>query len=264
MRNSFVFYESWWEAIKNLPREIQGEVLTAIIEYGLTGETTESLKPVTKALLTLVKPQIEANNQKFENGKRGGRKAKAEPDSGQTETGKEPNANQEETKAKPNVNQTQTKHEPKPNQTGTYNVICNNEECNNDIIPPKPPKGREAKKNEPNPPEYVSPEYAETFATWIEYKRDRRESYKSAKSLHAAYDKLLQLSDNDPQKAASIVQQSMANNWAGLFELKTERNGTNRNSYPSKQEANDYALHALQERMEQRRSGLQDELPKPF
>ena len=128
MRNSFVFYESWWEAIKNLPREIQGEVLTAIIEYGLTGETTESLKPVTKALLTLVKPQIEANNQKFENGKRGGRKAKAEPGSGQTETGKEPNANQEETKAKPNVNQTQTKHEPKPNQTGTYNVICNNKE----------------------------------------------------------------------------------------------------------------------------------------
>ena len=37
-----------------------------------------------------------------------------------------------------------------------------------------------------------------------------------------------------------------------------------RNPYPSKQEANDYALHALQERMEQRRSGLQDELPKPF
>ena len=37
-----------------------------------------------------------------------------------------------------------------------------------------------------------------------------------------------------------------------------------RNPYPNKQEANDYALHALQERMEQRRSGLQDELPKPF
>ena len=112
--------------------------------------------------------------------------------------------------------------------------------------------------------DFVSPEYVEIFTTWLEYKRERRESYKSDKSLRAAYSKLLQLSENDPQKAASIVQQSMANNWAGLFELKTERNGTNRNPYPSKQEANDYALHALQERMEQRRSGLQDELPKPF
>lgn len=120
------------------------------------------------------------------------------------------------------------------------------------------------KHAEPPNIDFVSPEYAEAFATWLEYKRERRESYKSDKSLRAAYSKLLQLSDNDPQKAASIVQQSMANNWAGLFELKTERNGTNRNPYPSKQEANDYALHALQERMEQRRSGLQDELPKPF
>lgn len=120
------------------------------------------------------------------------------------------------------------------------------------------------KHAEPPNIDFVSPEYAESFATWLEYKRERRESYKSDKSLRAAYSKLLQLSDNDPQKAASIVQQSMANNWAGLFELKTERNGTNRDPYPSKQEANDYALHALQERMEQRRSGLQDELPKPF
>lgn len=113
--------------------------------------------------------------------------------------------------------------------------------------------------------DFVNPEYAETFTTWLEYKRERRESYKSDKSLRAAYSKLLQLSENDPQKATAIIEQSMANNWAGLFELKTERNGNqNRNPYSSKQEANDYALHALQERMEQRRSGLQDELPKPF
>ena len=52
---SFVFYKTWWEAIKNLPRDVQGDVLTAIVEYGLNGETTEQLKPITKALLELVK-----------------------------------------------------------------------------------------------------------------------------------------------------------------------------------------------------------------
>ena len=59
MRSSFVFYDSWWEAIKNLPRDVQGDVLTAIIEYGLSGETTGQLKPITKAMLSMVKPQID-------------------------------------------------------------------------------------------------------------------------------------------------------------------------------------------------------------
>lgn len=103
IRDSIVFYRSWLEAIKNLPREMQGEVLTAIIEYGLDGETTESLKPITKAMLAIVKPQIDANNVKYENGKKGaehgskgGRPKKGNPN----ETPQKP---QENPKAPPNV-----------------------------------------------------------------------------------------------------------------------------------------------------------------
>lgn len=59
MRNSFIFYGSWWEAIENLPRDIQGDVLTSIIEYGLYGETTDNLKPITKAMLAMVKHYID-------------------------------------------------------------------------------------------------------------------------------------------------------------------------------------------------------------
>lgn len=135
MRKSFVFYGSWWEAIKNLPREIQGEVLTVIIEYGLTGETTESLKPITKALLALVKPQIDANNQKFNNGTKGGRP-------------KEEN-NQTITKQKPNNNQNITKDKP--------NELCYNEECNNDI-----------KENTPDGVQKKSPPTPyENFLAWM-------------------------------------------------------------------------------------------------
>lgn len=70
-RESFVFYGSWFEAISHLPRDIQGEVLTAIIEYGLNGATTENLKPIAKAMLTMIIPQIEANNKRYENGCKG-------------------------------------------------------------------------------------------------------------------------------------------------------------------------------------------------
>ena len=101
MRNSFVFYGSWWEAIKNLPRDVQGDVLTAIIEYGLTGVTTGQLKPIAKAMLAMAKTQIDINNQRFENGKKGGRKKTS---SNQTETKPKPSSNQTETKPKPNVN----------------------------------------------------------------------------------------------------------------------------------------------------------------
>lgn len=101
MRNSFVFYGSWWEAIKNLPRDVQGDVLTAIIEYGLTGVTTGQLKPIAKAMLAMAKTQIDINNQRFENGKKGGRKKTG---SNQTETKPKPSSNQTETKPKPNVN----------------------------------------------------------------------------------------------------------------------------------------------------------------
>lgn len=101
MRSSFVFYDSWWEAIKNLPRDVQGDVLTAIIEYGLSGETTGQLKPITKAMLAMVKPQIDANNQRYENGKKGGRPPKYK---NQEETNQKPKSNQDKTNCKPNDN----------------------------------------------------------------------------------------------------------------------------------------------------------------
>ncbi len=97
-RKGFVFYRSWWSAIVNLPREIQGDVLAAIIEYGLFGAIAEPLKPVAKAMLEMVKPQIEANNKKYlngikgaESGKKGGRPKKETPEKPLINPGKTPN-----------------------------------------------------------------------------------------------------------------------------------------------------------------------------
>lgn len=114
MKESMVFYASWLDAIKNLPREIQGEVLTAIIEYGLTGVTTESLKPIAKAMLALVKTQIDINNKRYENSLKGGRKREKDKECGanQSPTKPEPKSNQTETKVKPSGNQTETNPQP--------------------------------------------------------------------------------------------------------------------------------------------------------
>ena len=97
MRDSFIFYRSFYEAIKDLPRDIQGEIYTAIMEYSLYGKETDNLKPVARSIFTLIKPQIDVNNKRFDNGCKGGRPLKKE-------TKEKPSNNQKETKEKPNKN----------------------------------------------------------------------------------------------------------------------------------------------------------------
>jgi len=78
---------------------------------------------------------------------------------------------------------------------------------------------------------FVAPEYNELFSLWLEYKRQRRESYKSEMSLKICYNKLVKLSGNNPDIALAIVEQSIANNWAGLFELKQNNYNNGQQTY---------------------------------
>lgn len=107
-RESFVFYSSFLKAIRAIKkRDIQAELALAIIEYGITGETTECGEVVSVAM-ELIKPQIEANNKKYINGMKGaeygvkgGRPKKEKPQENPKETPKKPQENPTET---PNVN----------------------------------------------------------------------------------------------------------------------------------------------------------------
>jgi hypothetical protein len=61
---------------------------------------------------------------------------------------------------------------------------------------------------------------------WKSYKQDEhRKSYKSAKTEQQAINQLYELSGGNVETASKIVQQSIANQWQGLFELKTIKNG---------------------------------------
>lgn len=59
------------------------------------------------------------------------------------------------------------------------------------------------------------------FKEWLDYKKEIKKGYKTQKSAQIAYNYLVELSGNDPAKAKKIVQQSIAQTWTGLFELKT-------------------------------------------
>lgn len=70
MRESFVFYESFYLAISELSVTQQGKIFQAICRYALYEEEPE-LKGASAAVFMLVKPQIDANNRRYENGKKG-------------------------------------------------------------------------------------------------------------------------------------------------------------------------------------------------
>lgn len=107
MRDSMVFYKSFLASIRLLPKKHQLQFYNALFDYGFDGVVPDNLPGGAAALFNALKPQIDANNRKFENGKKGGR----------------PKRNQDETKPKPNNNQSITK--PKPNENVNVNVNVN-------------------------------------------------------------------------------------------------------------------------------------------
>lgn len=76
-------------------------------------------------------------------------------------------------------------------------------------------------------------ELVKVICDWFDYKKSRRESYKNDKSISQFIVKLRNLSGDDPEKARLIVNESMANNWAGIFELKTNGNFKGKQTKPS-------------------------------
>ena len=93
MRDSFVMYRSFWEAIKELPDEQLSASIKAIANYALYGEE-ENINGVAKSIFIMAKPQIDANNKRYLNGTKGGRSTtKTKPSDNQTITKDEPNEN---------------------------------------------------------------------------------------------------------------------------------------------------------------------------
>jgi len=92
-----IIYRSFYDAIKELEPLHQAQIWEAVFEYGLNQKEIE-LKGLPSTIFTLIKPQLDANIRKYENGSKGGRPKK------QKETKEKPKNNLKETETKANVN----------------------------------------------------------------------------------------------------------------------------------------------------------------
>lgn len=84
-RESFIFYRSFYDAIKCMPQDVQAEIYPAICEYALFGKQPKNLSDVAKGMFALIKPNIDTNTTRYVNGSKGGRRSKkkaatADPD----------------------------------------------------------------------------------------------------------------------------------------------------------------------------------------
>lgn len=108
-KDSFVFYRSFYDAAKNIPKDSQLELYSALFEYAFNGEEPEFSDGIAKAMFVLIKPNIDSANARYqanyENGKKGGR-PKAKPKENPNRSKRKPNRNPDKTeaKAKPNLN----------------------------------------------------------------------------------------------------------------------------------------------------------------
>lgn len=125
VRDSVVFYRSFWEAIEDLPEADFKQAVTALMQYSLDGMEPD-VSGAAKTFFRMAKPQVDANNKRYLNGTKGGK----------SKTKDEPKPNQKVTKTEPKQNQDATKTEPKPdfpkpkeNEKEKENVKENDKEC---------------------------------------------------------------------------------------------------------------------------------------
>lgn len=98
MRDSFIFYRSFFEAAETLKTRDKLKLFEAVCHYALNDEEIE-LTGAPDGMFKLLKPQLDANTRKYENGCKGGR-----PKAAQDKTKTKPNNNQNKTKSKTNRN----------------------------------------------------------------------------------------------------------------------------------------------------------------
>ena len=219
MQDSFVFYKSFYEALKFLDTETKCKAYDAICEY-VFGGILPTGSGIERAVFELVKPQIDANEKRrmigrengakgAEYGKLGGRPQK--PLNNPNETPKKPLNNPHKTDSKPaNVNDNDNVND-NVNDNANENVNVNA----NSIIPPIiPPKGDA--RYFPN-----DDLLEKTFSDFREMRKKIKKPM-TDRAITLLLNKLERLSA-DPAEQVRILEQSIINCWQDIYEIKGNR-----------------------------------------
>ena len=217
-KDSFVFYKSFYDAIKKIPDEYQLELYNAILSYSLEGLEPSDLSPIAEAMFILIKPNIDSSQKRYEtsveNGKRGGRPKQ--------ETQDKPNQNPKETQRKPKDNLQETQDKPNQNLNEDEDVDVNvddNEDDNEDDNNEKEKNKKRKTFEDVFKEKSVSNNFKNTLKDFIDMRKTIKKPMTS-KALELLINKVRKMSTIE-QEQIDILNQSIERGWQTVYPLKT-------------------------------------------
>ena len=118
MRDSMIFYRSFYESLSGMSSLTKAEVYDAIFIYGLDFQEPTFTDEIARSFFVLIKPQIDANIKRYNNGNK-------------------PKVKQDKSKTEAKDKQTISKIEANKNVNDNVNVNKNNNKNNNTLRQPK-------------------------------------------------------------------------------------------------------------------------------
>jgi len=114
-------------------------------------------------------------------------------------------------------------------QVVTKNVTHYEQECNKDKV--NKSKVNKSKDIELQEMVFISPDWEDAWKGWMEYKKvEHGNKFKSSKTEQTAINNLVEISGGDLETAKKVINQSISNNYKGLFKLKETKNATTKSS----------------------------------
>jgi len=78
---------------------------------------------------------------------------------------------------------------------------------------------------------FISPDWEDAWKGWMEYKKvEHGNKFKSSKTEQTAINNLVDLAGGDLETAKKIINQSISNNYKGLFKLKETKNASTKSN----------------------------------
>lgn len=210
--NGFLLFKDQLPILENIPDENLGEAIKLLLKNFDSLENVSS-DPFTVMAYELIATNIrryrEQSKKAREDGLRGGNPTLKGTDKGTLN----PTLKQQDKTIQDNTIQEKKKQE---------NTIQNNNIDNNTSS--KKTKST-SEKLEEKLPEIIKKlnldeEYVELTKSWIKYKRDLKEGYKSEFSLIAFVKRLAEFSNNQPEVARRVIEQSFERNWKTVYKLQ--------------------------------------------
>ena len=212
MQSNFMFYDNFLEAINQLPESERANACYQFCKYAITDELPEDKS------LAMFCVGVRYSVHKYQG--RGGARVGA---------GRPKKSNEEENQKNQNIQKNQNTQTETETKTETEKEIHKEKESDSFVAElerqelEKTKKTTKPKKEQPKILYTGKHEYLKAqIERWLEYKQSRKEMYKSPQSVLVCVKRLHELCGGDVSVAEKIIDQSIGNNWAGLFALKQQ------------------------------------------